>query len=236
MKTAVGVLFGVVMVASCSSTGGVSVSGPVTVAARSAPSTSTNNSSSPPSTLIEPPTVKAPPPPDPGQTPVGSAVPLPSISVPEITLVKTPLVGDNFYHAGIPIKIVWGSIGYSIETLAECSLRTEGCDARSRFMPGVFMATGSPVTLTPADLNGRVSVRIERVADGTIVLDLVEQKGNPTFQSPSEGGDYLVGIDLVGDARTLSYVLYVRLQPQPQVPGGAPMTFPVNQAPLPANP
>ncbi len=236
MKTTVGVLFGVVMVASCSSTGRVSVSGPVTVGARSAPSTSASNSSYPPVTLMESPTVKTPAPPEPGQAPVGSAVPMPSISLPEITLVQNPVVGDNFYHAGIPIKIVWGSIGYSIEMLAECSLRTEGCDARARFMPGVLMGTGSPVTLTPADLNGRVSVRIERVADRTVVLDLVEQKGDPTFQSPSEAGDYLVGIDLVGDARTLSYVLYVRLQPEPQVPGGAPMTFPVNRAPLPPNP
>jgi hypothetical protein len=156
--------------------------------------------------------------PDPGQIPTG------------VTLVAQPIAQDGVYQAGIPIHIEWGGLQAAIEGLAACSLRDPGCDVRARFMPGFTGSTNVPVKLQIADLDALVSIRVESVASGAVVVDEVDQPGTPTFTSPADPGDYLVGIDLTGQARTLSYAFLVRVSAQPPSYGSTAMTFPVNSA------
>jgi hypothetical protein len=65
------------------------------------------------------------------------------------------------------------------------------------------------------------------VATGEVVVEKLDMGGAPTFTAPSQPGDYLLGIDLSGSARTVSYVALVRVSEQPSAVGNTAMTFPV---------
>jgi hypothetical protein len=173
----------------------------------------------PPSTALPPPMA--------GAT-VAPGMPL---NPPAVTLVPAPVEETGVYRAGIPITVHWGGLDAMLQGLASCSLRTAGCDARSRAMPGFTGGTGVPVTLEVADLDALVSIRVESVATGAVEVDEVDQTGTPTFTSPTEPGYHLVGIDLTGQARSLSYAFVVLLSPSPPSFGATAMTFPVNVAP-----
>jgi len=156
----------------------------------------------------------------------------PIVSAPmDITLVPHPSPEPGVYQAGVPVTLCWGGVGIMVGPLAACSLSQPTCDVRSRWMPGVMAKAGARVTLTIADLNALVSIRVDSVATGEIVVDLPRQAGTPAFDAPSEPGDYLLGIDLTGSARTLSYVEFVRVTTADTSRGGSAMTFPVNAAP-----
>jgi hypothetical protein len=49
------------------------------------------------------------------------------------------------------------------------------------------------------------------VATGEVVVEKLDMGGTPTFTAPSQPGDFLLGIDLSGSARTVSYVALVRV-------------------------
>ena len=148
-----------------------------------------------------------------------------------ITLVPRPTPEAGVFKAGPPVTLCWGDAASMLGGLAACSLRTPGCDVRERWMPGILATAGAPVTMSVGDLDSLVSIRIESIATGAVAVDVVDQPGNPTFTAPAGAGDYLVGIDLAGRARTVSYVLFARLTAGVAPSYGATaVTFPVNVA------
>jgi hypothetical protein len=186
---------------------------------------------SPSSTSAEP---SMPPPPALQPKPVPSSVPpsVPGSVAPEwpvdLTIVPKPIPETGVFREGPRIVIRWGELDAMLLGLSECSLRNNTCELRSRWMPGFTGATGADVSLTVADINALVSVRVESVATGEVVVEKLDMDGTPTFTAPSQPGDYLLGVDLTGAARTVSYVALVRVSEQPAAMGNTAMTFPVN--------
>jgi hypothetical protein len=149
----------------------------------------------------------------------------------DLTIVPNPLPEAGVFREGPRISIRWGSLEAMLMGLSECSLRANECDVKSRWMPGFTGGTGSEVSVGVADINALVSVRLESVATGEVVVDKTDMTGTPTFTAPAAPGDYLLGIDLTGTARTVSYVALVRVSEQPAAMGNTAMTFPVNAVP-----
>jgi hypothetical protein len=142
--------------------------------------------------------------------------------------VPNPIPETGVFREGPHISIRWGSLEAMLSGLSECSLRANECGLKSRWMPGFTGGTGAEVSISVADINALVSVRLESVATGEVVVDKTDMTGTPSFAAPGQPGDYLLGIDLTGSARTVSYVALVRVSEQPAAMGNTAMTFPVN--------
>jgi hypothetical protein len=181
------------------------------------------------STLVGPASTTPGPRPNPPIAP-SSSVQAPSAPAwpVDLTIVPKPIPETGVFREGPRIVIRWGELDAMLLGLSECSLRNNTCELRSRWMPGFTGATGAEVSLTVADINALVSVRVESVATGEVVVEKLDMDGTPTFTAPSQPGDYLFGIDLTGTARTVSYVALVRVSEQPAAMGNTAMTFPVN--------